>query len=299
MSTQGPACLRRLVASEVRFDRQVQEDRAPPLVARPRPSARDATFIVSGSGDKFAARQQAVVTMLVDAGIRAPIIVTLPREHTDCRYLSPCRRQWERCAMHPARGYTLRHRMSSHGFVNYLTHVAIAHEVVRRNISFALIVEDDAALSFPARRTLSRRGLLHVVDALAHSSLGFSVMYVGGGQAMHAPPTWSEVAQVAVPRGNTSFRAFRAPPLKSPATRFSHGYVLSVQGARLWLEQAPQATQQIDRHHEVLHQQNRGWTVDFVEPPLLCQTHRHVEHRNFTNVVDPDCPRIPGARYEN
>ena len=199
--------------------------------------------------------------------------------------------------MHPSKGYTLRHRMSSHGFVNYLTHVAVAHELLRRNLSFSLVVEDDAALSVPARRSLMRpRGLLHVIDGLAHASRGFSAIYVGGGQAMHAPHTWSEAARVAA-RGNATFRAIRAPPLKSPSTRFSHGYLLSAQGARLWLEQAPQARQQIDAHHEYLHQRHRDWTVDFVEPPMLCQVHRHAEHRNFTNVADPDCPRIAGVRY--
>ena len=96
-----------------------------------RASVRDATFVVSGSGDRFAARQQAVVAMLRDAGIRGPELVTLPREHTECRHLSPCRRQWERCAMHPSKSHTLRHRMSSHGLVNYLTHVAVAHQVLR------------------------------------------------------------------------------------------------------------------------------------------------------------------------
>ena len=202
--------------------------------------------------------------------------------------------------MHPTRGFTLRHRMSSHGFVNYLTHAAIAHEVLRRNLSVALIVEDDAAQSLPARRGLRPRGLLHAIDSLAQASPDFSVMYVGGGQAIHASPTWPEVAHVSV-RGNLSreatFRAFRAPPLKGPATRFSHGYVLSAQGARLWLEKAPHATQQIDRHHEYLHEQQSEWAADFVEPPLLCQTHRHAEHMNFSNVLDPDCPRIEGWLY--
>ena len=100
--------------------------------------------------------------------------------------------------MHPTRGFTLRHRMSSHGFVNYLTHAAIAHEVLRRNLSVALIVEDDAAQSLPARRGLRPRGLLHAIDSLAQASPDFSVIYVGGGQAIHASPTWPEVAHVSV-----------------------------------------------------------------------------------------------------
>ena len=57
-------------------------------------------------------------------------------------------------------------------------------------------------------------------------------MLMGGGQAMHAPPTWPQVARVAAGlrgNGNASFRALRAPPLKSPSTRFSHGYLLSAQ----------------------------------------------------------------------
>jgi hypothetical protein len=104
--------------------------------------------------------------------------------------------------------------------------------VLRRNLSFAFIVEDDAALSVPASRSLRPRGLLHALDGLAHASVGFSVMYVGGGQAVHAPPTWPQVARVAAGlrgNGSASFRALRAPPLKSPSTRFSHGYLLSAQ----------------------------------------------------------------------
>ena len=57
-------------------------------------------------------------------------------------------------------------------------------------------------------------------------------MLMGGGQAMHAPPTWPQVARVAAGlrgNGNASFRALRAPPLKRPSTRFSHGYLLSAQ----------------------------------------------------------------------
>ena len=148
----GPACLHQLVASEVRFERQegdaalgssapaargaspvggIDRSNRASVSHGKRASVRDATFVVSGSGDRFAARQQAVVAMLRDAGIRGPEVVTLPREHTECRHLSPCRRQWERCAMHPSKSHTLRHRMSSHGLVNYLTHVAVAHQVLR------------------------------------------------------------------------------------------------------------------------------------------------------------------------
>ena len=153
----GPACLHQLVASEVRFERHeggrdaALGSSAPaargasPVDGFDRPSrasvshgrrasVRDATFVVSGSGDRFAARQQVVVAMLRDAGIRAPEVVTLPREHTDCRHLSPCRRQWEHCAMHPSKSSTLRYRMSSHGLVNYVTHVAVAHQVLRRSL---------------------------------------------------------------------------------------------------------------------------------------------------------------------
>ena len=39
-------------------------------------------------------------------------------------------------------------------------------QVLRRNLSFAFIVEDDAALSVPASRSLRPRGLLHVLDRL-------------------------------------------------------------------------------------------------------------------------------------
>jgi len=152
----GPACLHQLVASEVRFERQeggrdVALGSSAPLARgtsavgvfdRPnrasghgrRASVKDATFVVSGSGDRFAARQQVVVAMLRDAGIRSPEIVTLPREHTDCPFSSLCRRHWERCAMHPSKSHTLRYRMSSHGLVNYLTHVAVAHQVLRRSL---------------------------------------------------------------------------------------------------------------------------------------------------------------------
>ena len=153
----GPACLHQLVASEVRFERHeggrdaALGSSAPaargasPVGGFDRPSrasvshgrrasVRDATFVVSGSGDRFAARQPAVVTMLRGAGIRAPEVVTLPREDTDCRHLSPCRRQWEQCAMHPSKSHTLRYRMSSHGLLNYLTHVAVAHQVLRRSL---------------------------------------------------------------------------------------------------------------------------------------------------------------------
>ena len=48
-----------------------------------------------------------------------------------------------------------------------------------------------------------------------------------------------------------------------------------------------------------MHQTVPEWTVDFVEPPLLCQTHRHAAHRNFTHLPDPDCPRIEGVPYSS
>ena len=307
-SSRDVACLAPLLAKEARFSRPTVATATdtPEASRRPRakPSVRDATFVVSGAGDEFASRQRSVLTLLADVGILAPEVVTLPREATACRALSPCRRQWERCVMHPGRMYTLRHRMSSHGLVNYMTHLAVVHEVVRRNLSFALIIEDDAVLSLPAR-VAPPRALGAALDSLARASVDYSVMYVGGSERQHAAPSWREAAAHTVARTNLTIRAFRAPRSRSGGgsggggggSRCAHGYVLSAAGARAWLERAPHATQQVDRHHEHMYQTMHNWVVDYVEPPLLCQAYRHAEHRNFTHHVDPDCPRIADVPY--
>ena len=293
------ACLAPLLAKEARFSRPAAAAAAEARRSHARPSVRDATFVVSGAGDAFASRQRSALALLADMGILAPEVVTLPREATACRALSPCRRQWERCVMHPGRGYTLRHRMSSHGLVNYMTHLAVVHEVVRRNLSFALVIEDDAVLSLPARH-VRPRALGAALDSLARRG-DYSVMYVGGSERQHAAPSWREAAAAhGVGHANLTIRAFRAPRPRSASgggSRCAHGYVLSAAGARAWLERAPHATQQVDRHHEHMYQTLRDWAVDYVEPPLLCQAHRHADHRNFTHSVDPDCPRIAGVTY--
>ena len=107
----GPACLHQLVASEVRFERHeggrdaALGSSAPaargasPVDGFDRPSrasvshgrrasVRDATFVVTGSGDRFAARQQVVVAMAcfldlsfrvvpISAAALRPLVVTV------------------------------------------------------------------------------------------------------------------------------------------------------------------------------------------------------------------------------
>ena len=151
---------------------------------------------------------------------------------------------------------------------------------MRRSLSWALIVEDDAAASFVAED--SPVPLLHTLAELTGLVMragNFSVMQVGGCGGFHARPDWAEIARAPLGGAhNRSVRVLRAPRETRDAQRCAHGYLLSNDGARAWLEHGARAMSPVDRHLAQLHAKVDNFNVDFFEPPLLCQTHAKSHH---------------------
>ena len=154
-----------------------------------------------------------------------------------------------------------------HGAYNGLTHLAALRQVVHRNLSYAMIVEDDVILSPEWVRALQHEpnGLAAVLPALLDPKC--DVLVTGVCWGLHSKPEWP---RRMVRLGRLSVQIARLPR-DHQASRCSHGYVVTARGAQKYLR-VRTLSRPIDHFMNSFHKEARVCT-DWLEPPMFHQTH--------------------------
>ena len=128
-------------------------------------------------------------------------------------------------------------------------------DMVTRSIEYALIVEDDIRIMVSPQVFRERMATVLQDDPQA------DFIFVGGCFGIHAKPSWQRFGEWL----------YRVPPRSAQASRCGHGYIVTQQGAKKYLEYGLPLLGPADWTFNLIHEHFPGVTIDFLEPPVICQ----------------------------